>query len=349
MKILLYTDVHFSLYASIVRSVDGKYSIRLKNLIESINWAEKLAIENKCDSIFVLGDFFDKAEVIADEMTALSEVKWSGLGHTFLVGNHEMSRSSLELSSAHIFNLLSKTKVIDSPTIYKDKNGTQLCFLPYVVNPDKPIMEYFTGADFDNSERRVIFSHNDIKGINYGAYVSQSGFEISDIENHCDLFLNGHLHDRCSITNKVINIGSLSAHNFTNDSFKYSYGASILDTETLELKFYENPYSFNFYKFETDSVKDCKKKLDKTKQNAVLTIQCSDKDLDEIKKLLVSYSNVVESRVILDINKKETTLLLENKIEELTKLDHIKTFKEYIINTLGKSDIVNEELEEISK
>ena len=151
MKILIYTDVHFSLYASIVRSIDGKYSIRLKNLIDSINWAEHLALEKKCDTIFVLGDFFDKAEVVADEMTALSEVRWSGLGHTFLVGNHEMSRSSLELSSAHIFNLLPKTRVIDAPKKHVHKDGTQLCFLPYIVNPDKPIMDYLDSADYDSA------------------------------------------------------------------------------------------------------------------------------------------------------------------------------------------------------
>ena len=354
MKILLYTDVHFSQYASIVRGRGEKYSVRLENLIKGINWAEQLAKDKSCDAVFVLGDFFDKSEIVAEELTALGEIKWFSLKHTFLVGNHDMSRSTPELSSSHLFNLKGNSQVIDTPLSYKVDDGTtELSFLPYIVNPSDPISHYLTDMD-KTCKRRIIFSHNDIKGINYGAFISKSGFEIEDIEQNCNLFLNGHLHNQQKITDKIVNIGSLSAHNFTNDSFTYSYGATILDTRTLEILFYENPYSFNFYKFKVGSLNECKKKLEnisKYKPNVVVTIECLDKDLQDIKGLLTSYDNIVESRVILSIDSKNkvSTTLLESKKDELTKLDHIKTFKEYITNTLGNSDIIAEELGEISR
>ena len=44
-----------------------------------------------------------------------------------------------------------------------------------------------------------------------------------------------------------------------------------------------------------------------------------------------------------------TCIEYENKIEELTKLDHIKSFNEYIVNTLGANEIIQEELSEICK
>ena len=350
MKILLYTDVHFSQYASIVRGRGEKYSIRLENLIKSINWAEDLASKQKCDAIFILGDFFDKSEIVAEELTALGEIKWANLSHVFLVGNHDMSRSSLELSSSHLFNLCPKTKVIDTPTSYKIDDGeVEICFLPYIVNPQEPI-KYYLNLENEH-KRRIVLSHNDIKGINYGAFVSKSGFDIKDIEQFCTLFLNGHLHDKQDITYKIKNIGSLSAHNFSNDSFKYSYGATILDTSPLNthIEFYENPYSFNFYKIEAKDVKDCEAKLNKTKQNSVVTIKCLDKYLTDIKALLPNYNNIVESRVVIELDTKTNGALLENKSVEFNKVDHIKTFKEYITSTLGNSDIINEELGEISK
>ena len=80
-----------------------------------------------------------------------------------------------------------------------------------------------------------------------------------------------------------------------------------------------------------------------------MTIKCLDKYLTDIKALLPNYNNIVESRVIIELDTKTNGALLENKSVEFNKVDHIKTFKEYITSTLGNSDIINEELGEISK
>ena len=72
MKILIVGDVHWSTYSSIVRSRGKKYSTRLENLINSVNWAERIADEENCDRIIYLGDFFDKADLTAEEITALT-------------------------------------------------------------------------------------------------------------------------------------------------------------------------------------------------------------------------------------------------------------------------------------
>ena len=65
MRFLIFGDVHWSTYGSIVRSRGDKYSTRLEYLISSMNWVEKLAQTNKCDSIIGLGDFFDHSEFSA--------------------------------------------------------------------------------------------------------------------------------------------------------------------------------------------------------------------------------------------------------------------------------------------
>lgn len=349
MRILMYTDPHFSQYSSIVRGRGEKYSIRLENLIDSINWAEGLATLEQCNAVFVLGDFFDKSELCAEEITALKEIKWSGLSHIFLVGNHELARHTLEFSSSHLFDMCPNTLVVDSPLSYRidGEEDTEICFLPYRFNVDKPIAEYFN-SDKSNCNRRIVFSHNDLKGINYGAFVSKEGFEVSDIENYCDLFINGHLHNGENISKKVINLGNLTGQNFSEDAAKYKHCAAILDTKTLRLDYYENPIALNFYKIDEETFDDCKTELDNLKNNSVITVKCSDKDAQAVKDEIAKHSNIIESRVMIETTK-ETGTLLENKIEELTKMDHIQEFRSYITSTLGNNDIVNEELEEISK
>lgn len=43
-----------------------------------------------------------------------------------------------------------------------------------------------------------------------GKYKSIDGFDIDDIENNCDKFINGHLHNGSKVTNKIFNIGNLT-------------------------------------------------------------------------------------------------------------------------------------------
>ena len=88
MKILVVGDVHWSQYSSILRKRGEKYSYRLENLIQSVNWAEQLAYETNCELIVYLGDFFDRAEINSEEISALKEIVWASKPHYFLVGNH---------------------------------------------------------------------------------------------------------------------------------------------------------------------------------------------------------------------------------------------------------------------
>ena len=119
MKIGVVGDVHWSKYSSIVRSRGNKYSTRLENCIKSINWAEE--VTKHCDLIVYLGDFFDKSDLSAEELSALNDLIWNDVPHKFLVGNHEMGLNDLSFSSSHTFNLHDNFEVIDEPT-YLEQN-----------------------------------------------------------------------------------------------------------------------------------------------------------------------------------------------------------------------------------
>ena len=345
MKILLYTDNHFCQSSSIVRTRGERFSSRLENQIQSINWAEEQAEVYNCDMIVHLGDFFDRPMLNAEELTALKEIKWSNKNHYFMVGNHEMGTSNLEYNSV---NVLSKVgTVIDKPTMTSGF-GYELLFLPYVLESDrKPLSEYISKVSseywqdmFTTQEVKqlIILSHNDIKGIRYGQYESRTGFELEEIVDNCSLFVNGHLHNQTQINDKVLNLGNLTGLNFSEDAYKYSHCIGILDTDTLKIDLINNPHAFNFYKLEIRNREDLDKLKD-LKENAVLSITTTEMLSNDVTQALID-NNIKWSRKMIEYN----IVSDNNEIEQLVTSDHITQFKDFVHEQLGTSEIIEDEL-----
>jgi len=349
MRLLIYTDPHFCATSSIVRARGEQFTIRLENEIKSINWAEKLATDTRCDAVFCLGDFFDRSELTAEELTALNYIQWATIPHYFLVGNHEMGAANLSNSSVHILNLKANIEVINKQTRFdiQSKAGLlSLQLIPYISEIDrKPFADYISISNpaGEKYSKIVVFSHNDIKGIRYGAIESKQGFDIADIEKSCDLFINGHLHNGSYINNNtnMINLGNLTGQNFSEDATKYTHCAAVLDTDTLEVFMVENPFALNFYKFDVNS-----DSYPEVKQNAVVSISCPQRYITSIRDKVQADPNIICSRIVMI---PETSEIDDIEISDLANIDHIEQFKSYILQTLGTSEDVIEELEEISK
>lgn len=349
MKCMIYSDVHWSVNSSIIRSKGTNYSTRLENLIESINWVEQLAWNTGCECVICCGDFFDSSVLNSQEISALQELRWAPISHLFLTGNHETNVSSLEYSTSDLFKLCPNSCVINTPQQYFIDNTTvEFCFLPYVLERDrKTIMEYF-GPKTCN---RVIFSHNDIKNVQYGSFLSTEGFEVTDIESNCDLYFNGHIHHCCNVTNKIFNVGNLTGQNFTEDATKYSHCAVVLDTETLQYKLYQNNYAFKFYKLDATGARtesDVMKVLNQINYNGVVTIQV-DEQFEQFTKEHLEFlkkEHIQEYRLIVKrssvINKDETTSIKDN-------VDHLKQFESYVLKTFGDNTLIKEELQHIMR
>lgn len=354
MKICIYADNHWSQYSSIVRQRGNKYSLRLENQIESINWVEALAKTQCCDMIVHLGDFFDAPNLNSEEITALKELRWAtDIPHYFIVGNHEIGTKNLEFNSLNVLTSNSPFKLIDKKEhLFKIEENLELIFLPYQFETDrKPLSEELGGW---GNFRRVIFSHNDIKGIQMGKFQSKEGYEISDIQANCDLFINGHLHNGEKVADKIINCGNLTGQNFGEDAFKYEHVALILNTDDMRIAVFENPYAFNFYKldfYENNSIDDIN--AIHIKSNAVCSIRCAEKDLHYFKvrfgnekdDLIPKNCNVIASRFIV-VPEKTGAEIVD---EQLPDVDHLKLFKKYILQTLGANEIVATELAGVCK
>lgn len=348
MRFCIYTDVHFCEHSSIVRSNGDKFSTRLENLIASLNWAEQQALEQGCSEIICLGDFFDSPDLNSRELTALQEIKWAKLPHTFIVGNHEASVKSLKYNSV---SALAKNgfDIIRTPKVKVIEN-CDLLFIPYFLDSDrKSISDYWRDfSDADRSSRkRIVFSHNDVKGIRYGAFESKEGFDVDDIQNNCNIFINGHLHNGQFFCKNGLNIGNLTGQNFGEDAFEYSHGIFILDTQTSSLDYIENPFALNFYKFNIVTVNDIHK-LFAIKENSVLSIKCAEVLKPDLEKALEQISQkIVEKRVILI---RDVADVPQDTATELSGgIDHLTRFIEFCRNRLDNSEILEEELSEVCK
>lgn len=343
MKILIFSDVHWSATTSIVVARGERFSKRLQYLQKTLQWVNAVAKQNCCEAMVCAGDFFDKSSCSDQEITALKEIQWlSDIPYYFIVGNHESSVNSLEYS---VTNALATNNIyiIDKPQSNQFDDCT-LHFLPYVSQPDRrPLSEYLVKPTV--SVPQIVFSHNDIAGINYGGFISTAGFSCEQIQANCDIFLNGHLHNSQAISKKILNLGSVSAHNFTNDSARYAYGVWLLDTSAKALTFFENPHSLNFYKIQLHNQSDLAQ-LHNLKQQAVLSIKCTEELLSRARKLVMAKPNILQTRFT---TVKQLIEGVESARGEELSVDHFARFKEACIARFGESQVLYEQLAQICR
>lgn len=360
-KILIYSDNHFCANSSIVRGRGQKYTIRLENQIKTMQWLKGLANKHNCCGMFCCGDFFDRADLTAEEVSALSEIDFSSVPSYFIVGNHEIGRSDNAFSTANTLLQNNNCEVFDKSSILGIGN-TAIFILPYVLENDKKeIAKYFPQDLNIDKPYKLLLTHNDIKGIQLGKFVSTEGFEISDLSKNFDLVVNGHIHNSSWVAENIFNIGNITGQNFSEDAFKYSHNAMILDLDTLSYELFINPYALNFYKVDfTHSDIDEINEVSLKMYNYVATIKTTAKDAQYIKYRFdpscedaelerihcPKHSNAVCCRVIVEHDLQTNT---SNKDIESLKLDHIEEFKHFVLSTLGKEDIVLSELQEVLK
>lgn len=343
MKIVLYSDSHWCAYSSVIRTRGKKYTTRLENELNTFNWVEQLAVDNKCDAIFNLGDTFDQNFLKDEELTALRDIQWADVSHLFLVGNHEMGRADLEFSSVHFLQMCPRMSIIDKPSKFDIDENTELCFLPYMLeSSDVKINDLFG----DTTKNRYVFSHNDIAGVQMGSFLSVEGLDIEDISNNCTMFFNGHLHNTCYVRDNVLNVGNITGQNFSEDAFVYPHNCYILDTDTGSIETIENPYAFNFYKldFRGRGENYINSHLMRLKNNAVVSITCDVSSQKQVEELVSSLDNIVISRVIVDRFKQEDDGV-EDMIPSIDiSVDHLKYFEEFVLSTIGTEQEIKDEL-----
>ena len=338
-KVAICGDVHWSIYSSIVRKRGRKYSQRLENLIKSVNWFEKLAKDQGCNSEIFLGDTFDRPDLSAEEMTALQDIKWNKLDKHFIIGNHESNISTLEYSSTKFFESLN-ANVVQKPQAVEINDKIDFHFIPYTLTEEVlPLSNYIVNKD----KKNIIFAHQDLAGLQYGKFISKAGFDIDDIMNNCTLFFDGHLHNEQVINDKIFLVGILSGQNFNEDAFKYEHLVYILtidDDNSISVESFVNPEAFNFYKIKIESKSDFKL-LSNLKNHAVISVMCEESLIPEVSKLIKSNRNIAESRLTVFYNYQYDS---EGNEPSILVDDYTKQFIMLAQKELTPSNILDNEL-----
>ena len=350
MRFLIYSDVHFCETSSIVTALGNKYTVRLDNLINSINWAEEQAIINQCDEIICLGDFFNKPDLNSRELTALNELKWANCPHTFLIGNHDASDKSLYYNSVRTLQKLGFNIITEVSSKVSPQDNKIYLFLPYIVESDRKSINDYLNHNLKNPDI-YIFSHNDIKGLQYGCFKSIEGFDVSEIENSCKLFINGHLHNGEHFCKNGINLGNLTGQNFSEDAFKYTHSIAILDTAENTIDFIENPYALNFYKMDFTGTNIQNISLE-IKNNSVISIKCYISQVMKVNELLTQLEHrITQTRINIlpDPISEEIKQVGINDSCEIIATDHLDKFRVFCNSNIKMSDLLVQELTEVCK
>lgn len=337
-------DVHWSQYSSIMRKRGERYSQRLEYLIKSIDWVEATAKAKGCGKVVYLGDFFDKPSVNDEELTALGDISWYGdAQHTLIVGNHESSVNGLRYNSTNALGLrdggLGFTVV--SEPLSEMEGGVELCYMPYVIEDDRKPLEGYFGER--KASKRVIFSHNDIKGLSFGAVTSKTGFEVGDMLASCDLFINGHIHNGAWIEKgRIRNLGNVCGQNFGEDAFRYRHQVMILDTDSMTWEDIYNPHALNFVQIDVDSEEDFGR-LENLPPNAVVNIRCRESLVTGLKDRMGGFG-VLAYRIM---SVRDDSAQGKTAGVEFSTDGYLTKFSQFVMSRLGDSDVVREELMEV--
>lgn len=340
MRFVIYSDPHWSRTSSIWRGKGERFTTRLENLIQSINWVEQLAEDSAAEAIVCAGDFFDRPDLTSEEISALNEIKWSdGIRHFFLVGNHESPRADLSISSTEYFRERENFEVISEVS-----SCGPLLFIPYIKDSkEHSLSEYTKGKSY------FVISHNDLQ-IQYGKYLSKEGFSLEDIKAHCKYFFNGHLHNRAELGDGIVNIGNLTGQNFSENS---THGAYIVDLDEMSVTagwaWISNPYATHFMtvSFEGKSIEDIETQLrgmSALYPQIVLTAVVDAENASAVGGIIKKIDNILETRII-----SHSVSVREEAPKAERSFDYITQFKEYAIQKLGDSPIIRKVLVDLKE
>ena len=208
-------------------------------------------IENKIDTVFQLGDLFDRRKFINFNSLYLcrkyffDKLRDNNITFHTLLGNHDVAfKNTLEINSTSL--LLQEYENIK---IYDDFasvtfDGVGIDVVPWLCSDNQE--EIFT--KIKNSTYQICFGHFEIDGFEMDrGNVCHGGIDKQPL-NKYDIVLTGHFHHK-SNDGHIYYVGTPGEMTWAD--YNDARGFHIFDTNTRELQFIQNPYRM-FHKLSYD-------------------------------------------------------------------------------------------------
>lgn len=208
-------------------------------------------IENKIDTVFQLGDLFDRRKFINFNSLYLcrkyffDKLRDNNIALHTLLGNHDVAfKNTLEVNSTSL--LLQEYENI---TIYDEFDtisfdGVEIDIVPWLCADNQE--EIFT--HIKNSKNQICFGHFEIDGFEMDrGNVCHGGIDKQPL-NKYDIVLTGHFHHK-SNDGHIYYVGTPGE--MTWSDYNDPRGFHIFDTSNREMEFIQNPYRM-FHKLTYD-------------------------------------------------------------------------------------------------
>jgi len=323
-KIVLIADTHYG-----VRNDNVNYHSYFAKFFDNVFFP--YLKKNKIDYVVHLGDVVDRRKyinfLIAHNLrkTFLQPLEDMGMEMDIIVGNHDTFYKNTNQINA-IDEVVRRYKNIN---FYKDPEevdlfGVPTLYLPWICKDNhKQSMDMIK-----LSESRLCIGHLEIEGFTMQpGQLSKEGLS-SSIFKKFEKTLSGHFHHK-SDSNGIYYLGCPYQMNWSD--YGFVKGFHLLDTDTLELTFIENPYSI-YTKFIVDGTDHFRNTVTKgsVKDHYVRVVVKEKVDVEEFDDFISQIESFSPYEVkIID----ETMIYQENGSD--VDVENIENTKEIIDKYIG--------------
>lgn len=289
--------------------------------------------EHKIDKVIQLGDLMDERPHVNYQTLKSSKeyffepIKNNKIHMDVLVGNHDSHfKNTISINAPRL--LLDDYKdfiqVIDKPqTLEYDK--VKIALIPWICKSNQEECL----AEIDTTKANICMGHFDIQGFEMfkNSITSTKGLPQKLFERFF-LTLSGHFHTRSKIGN-ILYTGT--PYEMCWSDYNDPKGFHVLDTDTLELEFIENPYKIHEKHVYTA---DGEWPLNLTGKYVKLFIEGSYDPLN-----LDMWISKIEEQGPADFKKIETNLAINDVMQEAGQIQNIEN---YSIMDIAKENIKDE-------
>jgi DNA repair exonuclease SbcCD nuclease subunit len=325
MKICILGDTHFGM-----RGDSLEFHNYYKKFYEEVFFP--YLIENNIDTIFQMGDLFDRRKFINFNTLYLArqyffdKLKEYNITFHTILGNHDIYyKNILDVNSSQmLLKDYNNIIVYDEPKKLQF-DGVDVDVIPWIcADNDQEINEFIK-----SSTSQICFGHFEIAGFEMDrGNISHEGIDKNILKRY-DVVLSGHFHHKSS-DGQITYVGTPGEMTWAD--YNDPRGFHLFDTDTRELAFIQNPYrmfnkityddgvtDFEYWKaYDYDSLKECFVKIVVlNKQNPYLF----DNVVDNLYKAGVGDIAIVEdfTETIVEndqelIDQAEDTLTIINRV-----------------------------------
>lgn len=301
MKVAILTDTHFG-----ARNDSQHFDAFFRKFYDEVFFP--FLDESQIKTVLHLGDVFDRRKYInfntlrSCKEYFFEELKKRDIDMKVIPGNHDTYyKNTNEVNSLDLLlREYPNIEIIEDPIITK-LGGREVTFIPWMCadNYDACLKVIETPTD-------ICFGHFEIEGFDMFRGAKNDGGMDRKILKHYSMVLTGHFHHR-STDDNVYYLGS--PYGFTWSDYDDKRGFHILDTDTLELTFIENPFEI-FHKIYYD---DREKTIDASQfaKSCVKVIVVHKNDYQKFDKLLdaLYINEVIELTIHEDFSEFESDAL----------------------------------------